>query len=209
MIDPGRARRALTDVVAVERLGPGMVRVVTWSDAYPVDARDTGCACPDKEYNEVPVCKHEATAILADSDDLPTPFTVTDDLSTRAVATDGGEDSDDEPADYVDEVRIDGVAPDGRPRVERKTVRHTHSSTVARHERLPPECAVLVTGDGVPVADLSPDERAWVEAHTDGDPPQPADGSVTVRDSETGDVFAADTTAAAEAAVMQAWEAEQ
>ena len=74
-----RAERALTDVVAVENIAPGMVRVVTWSDAYPVDARDAGCNCPDKEYNDVPMCKHELAAVVADRDDLPTPF-ITEDL---------------------------------------------------------------------------------------------------------------------------------
>lgn len=66
----------------------------------------------------------------------------------------------------TDELRIDSVAPDGRPRVERKTVRQTHSSTVARHARLPPECAALVTGGRTRVADLAADERAWVDAET-------------------------------------------
>jgi len=84
-----RAERALTDVVAVENIAPGMVRVVTWSDAYPVDARDAGCNCPDKEYRDVPVCKHEYAALLADTD-KPAPFVVSDDLQRRPV-TDGGD----------------------------------------------------------------------------------------------------------------------
>ena len=82
-----RAVAALEDVVAVERIAPGLLRVVTWSDAYPVDARGAGCNCPDKQYNEPERCKHELGALLATSD-LPTPFTVTDNLSDR-VATDG------------------------------------------------------------------------------------------------------------------------
>lgn len=66
----------------------------------------------------------------------------------------------------TDELRIDAVAPDGRPRVERKTVRQTRSSTVARHARLPPECAALVDGVRVRVTDLSADEREWVDSET-------------------------------------------
>ena len=64
----------VADVVAVEDLAPGMKRVVTFGGCYTVDARDGGCLCPDKEYREVPMCKHEYAAILADRDDLPTPF---------------------------------------------------------------------------------------------------------------------------------------
>lgn len=89
MTGEDRAVRALTDVVAVETIAPGMVRVVTWSDAYTVDARDAGCNCPDKQYNEPDMCKHEYSALIADRDDAPTPFTVTDNLSERVMA-DGG-----------------------------------------------------------------------------------------------------------------------
>lgn len=91
-----RAVRALMDVVAVERLAPGMVRVVTWSDAYVVDARGEGCACPDKEYNldGEGRCKHEIAAMLATTD-TPAPYTPTDSLMERGgnpqpVMTDGG-----------------------------------------------------------------------------------------------------------------------
>jgi hypothetical protein len=91
-----RAERALTDVVAVERMAPGLVRVITWSDAWPVDARGEGCNCYDKEYNLGPgeKCKHEHGAMLAMSDRYPAPGIVTDNLSKRAVA-DGGERPDD------------------------------------------------------------------------------------------------------------------
>jgi hypothetical protein len=86
-----RAVRALEDIVAVEHVAPGMVRVVSWSDAYTVDARGEGCECPDKEYNldSGDFCKHHYAAILATAGNLPTPFEVSDDLSQR-VATDGG-----------------------------------------------------------------------------------------------------------------------
>jgi len=69
-----RAIRAIEDVVAVEDLGPGMARVTTWSDSYVVDMRDGGCNCPDKEFNDAPMCKHEASALLANSDDYPDPY---------------------------------------------------------------------------------------------------------------------------------------
>lgn len=90
-----RAFRALVDVVAVERVAPGMVRVVTWSDEYTVDARHAGCGCPDQEYNldGAELCKHEYAARVATSD-VPAPYDVEDSLaepSTPAVATDGGE----------------------------------------------------------------------------------------------------------------------
>jgi hypothetical protein len=77
--DVGRAERACTDVVAVEDLAPGLKQVTTWGDTYVVDARGSGCNCPDKQYNDAPMCKHEVSAILADRDDLPTPF-ITEDL---------------------------------------------------------------------------------------------------------------------------------
>lgn len=63
----------------------------------------------------------------------------------------------------TDELRIVGVHADGTPRVERKTVTRTHSSTVGSHKRLPPECATLVDDVPTPVADLSPDEREFVD----------------------------------------------
>ena len=81
-----RAVRALSDVVAVERLGPGMLQVVTWSDSYVVDAREQGCNCPDKQFNlgNSAKCKHEHAAILADTG-LPNPGIVTDDLDHRGA----------------------------------------------------------------------------------------------------------------------------
>jgi len=85
-----RAERVFTDVVAVEKVAPQLLKVVTWADAYTVDARDAGCLCPDKEYRGVPRCKHDFAALAADVDWLPNPGIVTDDLSHRDVATDGG-----------------------------------------------------------------------------------------------------------------------
>jgi len=99
MIPADRAER-VSDVIAVETIAPGMIRVVTWSDAYPVDARDAGCNCPDKQYREVSMCKHEHAALLADTE-LPTPFIVSDNLDER-VATDNSrcEDCADLPDDF-------------------------------------------------------------------------------------------------------------
>lgn len=85
-----RAERALEDVVAVETLAPGLVRVVTWADAYEVDARGSGCRCPDKEYNDTPRCKHEYSALLATSDRYPTPYVDATDAGTPQVMADGG-----------------------------------------------------------------------------------------------------------------------
>jgi len=76
-----RAERAISDVLAVETVAPGMVRVVTLSDAYVVDARDGGCRCPDKQYQKPPRCKHEHAAMLATTDEYPTPCVTSSDLS--------------------------------------------------------------------------------------------------------------------------------
>jgi hypothetical protein len=91
MTDDGRAVRAVEDVVAVESLAPGMVRVVSWSDSYVVDARGEGCACPDKEYNDAPRCKHEHAALLATSDKYPSPYVTSTVADTPRVMADGGE----------------------------------------------------------------------------------------------------------------------
>jgi hypothetical protein len=94
-IDDDRAVRALTDVVACEEIAPGMMRVVTWSDEYRVDARDGGCECQDKQYNEPAMCKHEIAASVAATGDLPVPYDAETPIETPAVATDGSGDSDD------------------------------------------------------------------------------------------------------------------
>lgn len=96
-----RAQRALTDIVAVEEYAPGMARVVSWSDAYILDLRGEGCACPDKEYNDAPRCKHEHAARLATAD-APTPFIVTDSLHEPTAAADGGERPQDCSCDGLD-----------------------------------------------------------------------------------------------------------
>lgn len=77
-----RAVAALEDVVAVERVAPGMVRVVSWSDSYTVDAREGRCECPDQQYNLEgdERCKHYLAARLATSDEWPAPWDVVGDL---------------------------------------------------------------------------------------------------------------------------------
>jgi len=74
------------DVVAVEYNAPGMVRVVTVSDAYIVDCRQEVCSCPDFEYNldGEGRCKH-INAALRETDQLPTPtvFGYDESLTTR------------------------------------------------------------------------------------------------------------------------------
>lgn len=72
--DDARAVRALTDVIATEQAAPGLMRVVTWSGEYHVDARDAGCPCPDKQHNDPIMCKHQYSAVIADSDNLPDPY---------------------------------------------------------------------------------------------------------------------------------------
>lgn len=69
-----RARAALEDVVAIEDAAPGMVTVVTISDAYVVDARHERCGCPDQEYHldDADRCKH-VWAALAATDQLAIP----------------------------------------------------------------------------------------------------------------------------------------
>lgn len=90
MTDDARAVRALTDVIAAEEVAPGLMRVVTWSDEYYVDARDGGCLCPDKEYHDAAICKHEYSALVADVDRLPTPYVQNIEDRPTALA-DGGE----------------------------------------------------------------------------------------------------------------------
>jgi len=96
MSNDDRAIRALTDVVAVEEYAPEMVRVITFADAYFIDARGEGCACPDQQYNLDPgeMCKHQLAALVADYDHLPTPYTTHIDTRPTALA-DGGDTCED------------------------------------------------------------------------------------------------------------------
>jgi len=110
-----RAERALTDVVAVEELAPGLARVVTWSDAHDVDMRNGGCHCEDKQYNidGGMHCKHEFGAMLFARNDIP-GVSMDDDLGGQTLVADGGQvmADDDHPADkfkVVDHDNADNV----------------------------------------------------------------------------------------------------
>ncbi|MFW6435705.1 MAG: SWIM zinc finger family protein [Halovenus sp.] len=78
--DTTRTVDALLDVVAVEDMGPGLVRVVTFSDAYHVDVRERRCTCPDHQYREAQ-CKHLRRADI-ETGETPVPVIdgVVDDL---------------------------------------------------------------------------------------------------------------------------------
>jgi hypothetical protein len=81
---PDRAASALLDVVAIERMAPGMVRVVTWSDAYTVDVFHERCECPDMKHHldGDGRCKHvHAARLVSEQTDLPAVWDVSDDLS--------------------------------------------------------------------------------------------------------------------------------
>lgn len=90
-----RVLASYTDVTALEHVAPGMVRVVTVSDSYVVDARNEVCQCPDFEYHldGEGRCKHLFSA-LRETDQLPTPevFGYDESLDERpdAAETDGG-----------------------------------------------------------------------------------------------------------------------
>jgi len=91
-----RIERAYSDVAAVEEVADGLMRVVSWSDEYYVDARGAGCDCPDKAHNlpDGVACKHEVAAMVATTD-TPGPWDPKETLDTRdgearAVMTDGG-----------------------------------------------------------------------------------------------------------------------
>lgn len=99
-IDPDRAIRAYTDVVAIETDPSGVWRVVTWSDVYRACPDGGAHLCPDREYRGVDFCKH-VTAIEAERGrlgiELPRGWISTDDLDERpeepaaeANAGDGG-----------------------------------------------------------------------------------------------------------------------
>lgn len=85
MIDPDRAERAYTDVLAVEfDQETEMMRVVTLSDCYDVDVRDFRHMCPDREYHDVALCKHLICAdIVRGQTDAPSGWFVTDDFDQR------------------------------------------------------------------------------------------------------------------------------
>jgi len=104
-----RIANAYADVVAVEEVARGLMRVVSWSAEYYVDAAGGGCDCPDKTHNlpDGVACKHEASAIIATRDDLPGPWNPAETLDTRdgearGVMADGGVVVDDVDTDEVE-----------------------------------------------------------------------------------------------------------
>lgn len=176
MIDPERALRAFTDVLAVEYdEETDMARVVTMSDCYDVDMRETRHLCPDREYNDVAICKHlVASEVVRGQLDIPNGWLTVENLDERTdetfdiempprignnrtfdAFTDGG--------NQTDELRIYGVRDDGRPRVERRRVVQGQCHTEAKHEPLPSELAAFVDGDGTAVADLPADIQRWID----------------------------------------------
>jgi hypothetical protein len=98
-IDADRAARAYEDVLAVEYdEETDLLRVVTLSDSYLVDDRDGVHACPDREYNDVDLCKHLVAALATTGElNVPTGWAIVEDLSERPedpeVRADGGETS--------------------------------------------------------------------------------------------------------------------
>jgi len=134
-----RIERAYADVVAVEEVAPGLMRVCTWSDQYVVDARGDGCGCPDKMYNlddTNMICKHRVAAIVATRDDLPGPWDPTETLDTRdgearGVMADGGREYPDS-FEVVDHDRDNRQAADTRPKAEKmaETAREFGSDNV-------------------------------------------------------------------------------
>lgn len=112
-IDEARALRAYTDVLAVEYdADTDLLRVVTLGDVYVVDDRDKVHVCPDREYNDVEICKHVCAALATTGRlDAPTGWLVTSSLDKRPSAeADGGR----EPA----------VADGGGPRYETRHCRN-------------------------------------------------------------------------------------
>lgn len=196
--DPTRVRRAAivgkyTDVSALDYL-QGQSRADDGRDPAATVATDGGrerpdsCTCADTLDDEKPCF----ACFVAGFDDP---------ADTPEAAPDGG-------GLATDELRIYDADDRGRPKVERRRVRRESSTTEATYDQLPSECAALVDGHRRPVADLSPEERAWVDAHTDGDGPRSPSG-VTMRDRETGDTVTAETTAAVEQRAVEMWRAEQ
>jgi len=105
-----RIERAYADVVAVEEVARGLMRVVSWSSEYYVDAAGGGCDCPDKTHNlpDGVACKHEVAAIVATTE-TPGPWDPAETLDTRdgearGVMTDGGEViAENVPSEEIDE----------------------------------------------------------------------------------------------------------
>lgn len=160
MIDPDRALRAYTDVLAVEYdADTEMGRVVTLSDAYAFDARDGLHSCPDREYHDVDHCKHVVAADISRGaiDGVDAGWLVTDDLDGRAepaLLADGGDLAD---ADYTCNACGAGydVGTDGDA--------FTHFSVSHHNQPDADDYAVSVCPDCA--EDVDAQLAAWADAH--------------------------------------------
>jgi len=184
-----RIERAYADVVAVEEVAPGLMRVCTWSDQYVVDARGDGCGCPDKLYNlddTNMICKHRVAAIVATRDDLPGPWDPAETLDTRdgearGVMADGGREHPDS-FEVVDHDRDNRQAADTRPKAEEmaETAREFGSDNVEildpadgmRDDRPEPDGGTPEVVDADPSAtdlpddpDIKQDPVDWLPGH--------------------------------------------
>ena len=84
MFDDTRAFNAYTDVLAVEAAPHGVYRVVTLSDVYTLVPDEGLHQCPDREYNDVDVCKHVvATEVTRERFDAPEGWLVVENLDER------------------------------------------------------------------------------------------------------------------------------
>lgn len=87
MIDPDRAVRAYSDVLAIEYdEAAEMYRVLTISDVYYVVPSEGQHLCPDREYHEPPegLCKHLiASEVERGRIDAPSGWLVVDDFDER------------------------------------------------------------------------------------------------------------------------------
>ena len=176
--DSDRAYRALTDVIDVESVAPGMMRVTSWGGSYVVDARDGGCRCPDKEYNAPLRCKHEIAAFMADTG-MPCPWTPDEQTTDQRIMTDGGVAVD------VDADEVDGwlVAGDNGSR----QVEDSRADAEARVDKaadLGIDAEVYPPGDH---PELSDDEAEAVSDAAAFDPSDYDDASMAMKAAPTQD----------------------
>lgn len=86
-MDPDRALRAYTDVLAVEwDADAGVARIVTLTDVYTAVPDEGMHLCPDREYHdpEDGMCKHlVALETVRGTFDAPVGWFTTDDLDDR------------------------------------------------------------------------------------------------------------------------------
>lgn len=148
IIDPDRAERAFTDVLAVEwDREAGLMRIVTLSDCYTAIPTEGLHQCPDREYNldGTGYCKHAVAAdVTRGRLPAPTGWVVTENLDdrhaeSRALLADGGQATEADP-DATDDSAAWGVRD-----VERDNVRRFDSRSEA--EDAIEDLESLVDGD--------------------------------------------------------------